>query len=159
MENVYLITGGNEGDRIGNLQQAASLIEKKAGRIIQSSALYETAAWGKTEQQDFLNQVLMIQTSLEPGDLLQSLLSVEKTMGRVRKEKYGPRTIDIDILLYGNLILNEERLQIPHPRMKDRRFVLEPLTEIAPDLVHPVFQKTIASLLMECTDPLDVRKI
>ena len=159
MEDIYLITGGNEGNPAGNLQLATSLIDKKAGRIMKSSSLYETAAWGKTEQPNFLNQVLLIHTHLEPLDLLKSILAVENSMGRIRKEKYGPRTIDIDILLYGDRILNDEELQIPHPRMQERRFVLEPLNEIAPDLIHPVLQKTIGRLLIECSDLLEVKKL
>jgi len=158
MNKAFLLTGGNLGDKTINMKNCSLLIEKHCGHILKKSALYETAAWGKTDQPDFLNQVLLIDTPLTPESLLHKILNIEQQMGRFREEKYGPRLIDIDILLYNDEVINETRLIIPHPRMQERRFVLEPLNEIAPDTIHPVFQKTIHQLLEECNDPLPVNK-
>ena len=156
---AILIIGGNIGNRQRNLQQAAELIEQKCGPIVQSSALYETEPWGNSNQQEFLNQVLIIETALEPEELLDSILTIELTMGRIREEKNGPRIIDIDILFYENEVVNTATLNIPHPEMARRRFVLEPLSELAPLLLHPVLNKTISQLLLECSDPLAVNKL
>ncbi len=158
MNKAFLLTGGNLGDRVKNMELCNFLVEKACGKINKKSSLYETAAWGKTDQPDFLNQVMLIDTVLTPEDLLRVLLMVEKEMGRHRGEKYGPRIIDIDILLYNDEVINEPRLKIPHPRMQDRRFVLEPMNEIAPGMVHPLLHKTMHELLLECTDPLAVNK-
>jgi 2-amino-4-hydroxy-6-hydroxymethyldihydropteridine diphosphokinase len=159
MNKAYLLTGGNEGDRHLHMQQARTNIELICGQVILISSLYETAPWGKPDQSDFLNQVLLVETILDPLALLKAILFIEKTGGRVRSEKNAPRTIDIDILFYDRLVLNEPGLSIPHPRIAARRFVLEPLAEISPDFVHPVLEKTISQLLLECTDELAVKKI
>jgi 2-amino-4-hydroxy-6-hydroxymethyldihydropteridine diphosphokinase len=159
MKDAYLLTGGNMGKREDNLIRARNLIGGQCGIIIKSSGLYETAAWGKEDQPSFLNQALHIQTLLTPHQLLQQLLLIEKKIGRVRKEKYGPRIIDIDILLFGTSVLNEPELILPHPELPNRRFALAPLMEIAPAIIHPVLQKTMVQLLDECTDPLPVKKI
>lgn len=153
---AWLLTGGNLGDRLKHLTSASDLIDNLCGNIKQASSIYETEAWGKTDQPSFLNQVLQIQTDLKPHQLLKKILTIEKKLGRFRKEKNGPRTIDIDILLFDNAIIKEPSLQVPHPRMQDRRFVLTPLAEIASELEHPVFKKTISALLAACTDPLEV---
>ena len=158
MNKAFLLTGGNLGDRAENLNRSCEFIEKHCGSIIKKSSLYETAAWGKTAQPDYLNQALELETALSPEELLKKLLDIEKMMGRFRAEKYGPRNIDIDILMYNDLVINEPRLKIPHPQMQNRRFVLVPLQEIAPTIVHPVFLKNIQELLMECRDPLAVHK-
>ena len=159
MNKAYLLTGGNEGDRFLHMQQARTNIEHICGQILQVSSLYETAPWGKTDQPDFLNQVLHIETSLRPEELLKAILYIEEQGGRKRTFKNAPRTIDIDILFYGRLILEEKGLTIPHPRIAERRFVLEPMNEISPEYIHPVIGKTIHQLLMECTDELGVKKI
>lgn len=158
MNTAYLLTGGNLDNREENLALACKMIKESAGIVSQASALYETAAWGKTDQPSFLNQALSIKTRLSPSLLLERLLEIERTIGRQRKEKYGPRLIDIDILLFDDMIIHEPGLSIPHPRMQERRFVLAPLAEIAADVIHPVFQKTVHQLLDECPDTLEVSK-
>lgn len=159
MNTTYLLIGGNLGNRMAYLQQACQQIEQICGTIIQQSSIYQTAAWGVADQPDFYNQVLQLQTSLQPEILLKEILYIEANMGRVRVKKMGPRTIDIDILLYENKILNSDSLIIPHPRLSERRFVLVPLHEIAPNITHPYLNKTIHQLLLECKDTLDVYKI
>jgi len=158
MNRAFLLTGGNLGDRMKNMAFCSSRVEKACGNILRKSSIYETAAWGKTDQPDYLNQVLLVETLLPPEEMLAKLLSVEKDMGRYRGEKYGPRIIDIDILLYNDEVINESMLKIPHPKMQERRFVLEPMNEIAPEMVHPVLHKTMSQLLKECSDPLAVNK-
>lgn len=159
MNKAYLLTGGNLGNRAENLQDACNYIEQYCGKIVRKSSVYETAAWGLMDQPDFYNQVLLINTTLSAKQLIGQLLMIENKMGRKREIKMGPRTIDIDILFYNNAVINEPDLIVPHPRMQDRRFVLMPLTEIAPHLIHPVFLKKITQLLEECTDTLNVYKI
>jgi 2-amino-4-hydroxy-6-hydroxymethyldihydropteridine diphosphokinase len=159
MNQAYLLTGGNMGNRSQNLARARKLIESNCGRIRQFSSLYETAAWGKTDQPAFLNQALQLETILSPRALLQQILEIEKKIGRIREEKYGPRIIDIDILLYDDKTINEAGLVLPHPELPNRRFALAPLAEIAPEMIHPVSKKTIGQLLDECPDILAVKKI
>jgi len=159
MNKAYLLTGGNEGDRFLNMQQARTNIEHICGQLLLVSSLYETAPWGNADQADFLNQVLLVETKLSPQELLRSIFFIEEKGGRKRTVKNAPRTIDIDILFYNHLVLEEPGLTIPHPRIADRRFVLEPLNEISPDYLHPVLGKSIRQLLEECTDELAVKKI
>jgi 2-amino-4-hydroxy-6-hydroxymethyldihydropteridine diphosphokinase len=159
MNKAYLLTGGNEGDRYLNLQQARTNIEHICGRLIQASSLYETAPWGNSNQADYLNQVLVVETIMNPYELLASILFIEEKGGRIRTVRNAPRTIDIDILFYNQLVLDQPGLHIPHPRIADRRFVLEPLNEISPGFIHPVFGKSIWQLLQECKDELAVKKI
>jgi 2-amino-4-hydroxy-6-hydroxymethyldihydropteridine diphosphokinase len=159
MSTAYLLIGGNLGDRKENLSRAIELIIEQCGTVTNSSSLYETAAWGITDQPSFLNQALEISTTLNAKQLMRKILKVEKIMGRVRKEKFGPRIIDIDILFYENEIHDIRFLKIPHPELQNRRFVLEPLAEINSEFQHPVLKKTIAELLEECPDNLEVKKI
>jgi len=159
MNTAFLLTGGNLGDRFFNLQTAKELIEKDCGKIIKESSVYQTAAWGFTEQPDFYNQALQLQTNLLPEELMQKLLTIEKNMGRERNIKMGPRIIDIDILLMDDFIINTPFTTIPHPRLAERRFALTPLAEIAPDIMHPVLHESIKQLLTVCKDNLPVYKI
>ena len=159
MNTAHLLIGGNLGNRKENLSKAIALINEQCGSLTRSSSIYETEAWGKTDQPSFLNQALEISTSLNARQLMRKILKVEKEMGRIREEKLGPRIIDIDIILFGNEIHDLRFLKIPHPEVQNRRFVLVPLAEIDPTLQHPVLKKTIAELLEECPDNLEVRKI
>ena len=158
MNDIYLLTGGNLGDRLQNLTAAQKLIERNAGLVVKVSGIYETAAWGFTEQASFLNQVLCIHSNLDPTKLLHCLLQIELELGRIRVEKMGPRLIDIDILFYDDQVISTAELVVPHPRIQERRFVLTPLNEIAPDFTHPVLQKTVKQLLDNCSDELEVIK-
>jgi len=159
MNSAYLITGGNMGQRDEQLAYAARLIEERCGIIIDRSSLYETAAWGKTDQSSFLNQALVLETTLSARDLLNEILYIESLMGRDRVEKYGPRIIDIDIIFFNHQIIKEDGLIIPHPEMAKRRFVLEPLNQVIPAYIHPIYYKTVTELLEQCDDKLPVKKI
>jgi 2-amino-4-hydroxy-6-hydroxymethyldihydropteridine diphosphokinase len=151
--------GGNLGDRADFLAKAKDQTSVRCGLVVKQSSLYETAAWGMEEQDAFLNQALAIETKFEAERLLKELLQIEEGLGRKREAKYGPRVIDIDLLFFNDSVIRLPHLTVPHPQVQARRFALVPLSEIAPDLVHPVFQKTIAQLLHECPDPLPVQKI
>ncbi len=159
MNKVYLLTGGNMGNRQAMLEQAKNRIQKEIGVISAWSEIYETAAWGKADQPSFLNQALETTALLSAREVLSGVLSIEAKMGRFRQEKFGPRIIDIDILLYNNAIINEPGLIIPHARLAGRRFALTPLAEIAPDYVHPILKETIGTLLLNCKDELPVKKL
>ncbi len=155
-KNVYLLLGTNLGSRSTNLQMARSLIENSAGVILESSLIYESAAWGKEDQPDFLNQVIKIHTTFNPYGLLEKLNWIESSLGRLREVKWGERIIDIDILFYEDEVIYDKALTIPHPGVTGRRFTLVPLNEIAPTLIHPQLNKTVSQLLAACEDPLKV---
>lgn len=159
MVNVFFLLGSNLGDRQGFLQQAIAAVQQHVGAIMKKSSVYETQAWGKTTEPDYLNQVLMVQTTLSPHVVLQKILDIELTLGRERLEKWGARTIDIDILFYDNLIMDDPDLVIPHPELQNRRFTLEPLAEIAPGFVHPVLKVNMLQLKFELKDCLIVKKL
>ncbi|SKC56691.1 2-amino-4-hydroxy-6-hydroxymethyldihydropteridine diphosphokinase [Ohtaekwangia koreensis] len=156
---IFLLLGSNLGDRAQNLETSRNLIQQTAGRIVKASSIYQTAAWGKSDQPDFYNQVIEIETLLDPDTLLQTTLQIEEHMGRTRTEVWGSRIIDIDILLYGDVIVEHERLKIPHPQMTNRRFTLVPLSEIASEVIHPITRKEIRELLLICEDQLAVVKV
>ncbi|HEX8333382.1 MAG TPA: 2-amino-4-hydroxy-6-hydroxymethyldihydropteridine diphosphokinase [Segetibacter sp.] len=156
MDRAFLLIGGNLGDRLLNLKEALVEIRKSVGKIVGQSQVYETAAWGITEQPAFLNQVLLVETHLPATQLLSTLLKIEKKLGRKRKAKLGPRIIDIDILFFNDDIISSPDLVIPHPELPNRRFALVPLNEVAPHFKHPVLQKTVAEMLKVCPDNLKV---
>lgn len=159
LHKVFLLLGSNLGDREQMLQSAEDAITGHEIETIQRSGLYETAAWGITDQPAFLNQVLEVETKLDPEALMQTLLEIEQSLGRERKERYGPRSIDIDILFFDTLVYHSSVVTIPHPAMQERKFVLKPLAELAPDLIHPVFHQSVQELLSQCKDELPVKKI
>lgn len=156
MNAAYLLIGGNLGNRLAFLDAAQDKIKQKGIVLLRKSSVYETAAWGNTNQPSFLNQVLEISTSMDAEELLQELLSIERELGRIRIEKNGARTIDIDILYFGEKIIIRPGLQIPHERISMRKFVLIPLTELIPDFVDPSTGKTVRNMLDECPDSLPV---
>lgn len=159
INHAFLLIGGNQGDRARHLAEARAAIEEDCGPLRRASAVYETEAWGLEDQPPFLNQALEVETHLPPHELLAALLSIETRLGRVRDQRYGPRLIDIDILLYGESVIDTPALRVPHPELPRRRFALVPLHEIAPGLLHPELQQTIGQLLTACPDPLTVHKI
>jgi len=146
---AYIALGANLGDRAANLRRALELLKQSPGiEVIGVSSFIENpAVGGPANSPAFLNGAAEISTTLSPRALLDRLLEIEKQLGRVRSEKWSPRTIDLDLLLYGSQIIDEQGLTVPHPLMHQRRFVLEPLSEIAPNVVHPVFNRTITDLL------------
>ncbi len=156
MHIAYLLTGSNLGNREAQMERASAMVSEHCGDILQASAIFETAAWGKLDQPSFLNQALCIRTPLDARALLNGILDIEAAMGRVRGEKYGARIIDIDILFFDKQLIDEPGLHVPHPFLQDRKFALACMHDIAPELVHPVFFKTIQQLLIECNDPLEV---
>lgn len=160
MTKVYLLLGGNLGDKEKIFSEARINLHNLIGEITAQSAVYETEPWGFESTDLFWNQVLEIVTSLSPEEVLRKTQQTELELGRIRKSnQYDSRIIDIDILFYGEEIVELPTLIIPHPRIQERKFVLIPLNEIAPDLKHPVFQKTISQLLSECADELRVEKV
>jgi 2-amino-4-hydroxy-6-hydroxymethyldihydropteridine diphosphokinase len=153
MENVFLLNGSNLNNSILILEKAFKLIESDLGGIIRYSGIYKSDPWGFRSSHLFFNQCLQISTPYLPLELLEKILGIEQKLGRVRKGSgYSDREIDIDILFYGNLIMESEMLVIPHPRLHLRKFTLVPLNEIAPGYIHPGFNITVQQLLIECRD-------
>ncbi|WP_276359877.1 2-amino-4-hydroxy-6-hydroxymethyldihydropteridine diphosphokinase [Daejeonella sp. H1SJ63] len=159
MHTTFLLLGSNMGDSKQYIADAIYMIGEKIGKVEKQSSLYQTASWGKSDQPDFINQAIELRTELNPESLLKSILEIEKLLGRQRSEKWGSRTIDIDILLYEDQIIDDPDLKIPHPFLPERRFALMPLHEIAPDFIHSASGKTIEQLLLELTDELFVKKL
>ena len=157
MNIVYISSGSNIGNRAANLEFGARRLDER-GNILRASSFFETEPVGYNEQPWFLNQVLKLQTTLTPRELLAQCNEIERDGGRVRTFPNAPRTLDLDILFYDDQVINEPDLIIPHPRMTERRFVLEPLAEIAPDLLHPIEKKTIHYLLANCPNTTVIRK-
>jgi 2-amino-4-hydroxy-6-hydroxymethyldihydropteridine diphosphokinase len=156
MKEVFILAGSNLGDRKANLEFAVLSLAKE-GTVLKASSYYETEPLGFRDQPWFLNQAIELETLLTPTELLLSCQEIETSCGRIRAFPNAPRTLDLDILLYGNVVIGREDLIIPHPRLAERRFVLEPLAQIAPEFVHPVLGRSIQSLLEACPDPSEVR--
>jgi 2-amino-4-hydroxy-6-hydroxymethyldihydropteridine diphosphokinase len=160
MTKLYILLGGNLGDKGKIFSEARVNLNSLIGEITAQSAVYETEPWGFESTDLFWNQVLEITTRLSPEEVLRKTQQTELELGRIRKSnQYDSRIIDIDILFYGDEIIELPNLEIPHPRIQERKFVLVPLNEIAPGLKHPVFQKTISQLLADCADQLRVEKV
>lgn len=158
MNKIYLLLGSNIGNSKAILAEAKTIIEKQIGAVTRQSDLYSTAAWGNLKQPDFLNQVIIVETALQAAAAMETILGIEKKMGRVRTVKNAPRIIDIDILFFNKEIIDLPNLTVPHPQIQNRRFVLVPLNQLSPNLRHPVLNKTIHELLIHCPDTLNVKK-
>ena len=161
MNYVYLLLGSNLGDSKSFIDKAADLIFKNVGKLIKESSFYESSPWGFSHDNSFLNKVLFIKTDYEAKRILDECQFIEKGLGRVRSnsEEYQAREIDVDILFYNDHIIESEDLTVPHPRIKDRRFTLLPMCEIAEGFVHPVLKLTLVDLLKECKDYSKVVKL
>ncbi|MCS7018755.1 MAG: 2-amino-4-hydroxy-6-hydroxymethyldihydropteridine diphosphokinase [Cytophagales bacterium] len=155
---THLLLGTNMGNRCGYLQFAQEMIQQNIGTICRYSPVYETSPWGYTQQADFLNQALVVQTHCSPEQLLTLLQEIETKAGRQRLMHWGPRTLDIDIIAIENKVICSERLQVPHPALAQRRFVLQPLAEIAPEWQHPLSRLTYRQMLASCRDNTIVKK-
>ena len=158
MNKIYLLLGSNIGNSKAILAEAKTIIEKQIGAVTRQSDLYSTAAWGNLKQPDFLNQVIIVETTLHAAAAMETILGIEKKMGRVRTVKNAPRIIDIDILFFNKEIIDLQNLTVPHSQIQNRRFVLVPLNQLSPNLRHPVLKKTIHELLIHCPDTLNVKK-
>lgn len=162
MEKCYVLFGSNMGDKNQIFAQACLLINNRCGRIVAVSSAYESEPWGFEAEEWFLNRLIIVETELEPEEMMRQLLDIETELGRVRHpeaEGYTSRTVDLDILYYGSRIVLTDSLTIPHPRLHERRFALLPLCEMVPQLVHPAFDFTQTELLRRCHDFSEVRKI
>jgi 2-amino-4-hydroxy-6-hydroxymethyldihydropteridine diphosphokinase len=163
--HAFFSLGSNQGDRAGNLERASEILVRRTGILVSRSGMYVSPPWGYQGNGDYFNCCLAIQTGMDPLPLLKEALLVERELGRERgsvgsgdrKERYSDRIIDIDLLLLDALIMKHPDLTLPHPRMTERKFVLVPLEEIAPDLIHPVTGMPIRELLQACPDPSEVR--
>ncbi len=158
-KEVFLLLGSDMGDRLSNLSQARDFICAAVGALLEQSPIYETEAWGFASEALFLNQVLRVESDLSAFDLLELLKQIELRMGRLPSllEGYVSRAIDIDILFYGNELIDSEHLTIPHSKLHERRFALLPMVDIASDMYHPLLKKSLIQLLNECQDTLNVR--
>jgi 2-amino-4-hydroxy-6-hydroxymethyldihydropteridine diphosphokinase len=156
MNKVYLGIGGNLGDKWQNIIDCKQFIAAQIGPILQASKVYQTKAWGNHDQADFYNQVLICNTTYDCTEVLHICQQIEAQLKRQRIQKWGERTMDIDILFFNDAIIHQENCTIPHPHLHQRKFVLVPLQEIDAQFVHPVFHKSIDTLLKECSDELDI---
>lgn len=160
MAQAYIGMGSNLGKREDFLRRATALLAERGGELVALSSFYQTRAWGMDNAPDFLNAVLLLKTDLEPEALLELMLELEQELGRVRSKSdgYENRSIDLDLLFYDDLVLETEDLSLPHPAIAKRRFVLEPLTELAPELQHPSLNQSMEELLHACTDETAIEK-
>ncbi len=149
---IVIALGANIGDRAYYLASAKKLLETQLGSITATSSVYKTAAWGLTEQPDFYNQVLVLESAVAMIELMPIILAIETQLGRVRSEKWAERTIDIDVLFVGDSVFTSDDLTLPHPYIQQRKFVLVPLVEVLPHFIHPVLQQSCVQLLEKCTD-------
>lgn len=163
MSDLYLSIGGNLGNRTKNLFECIKHIQEQIGDIVKTSSIYESESWGFTHPRNFYNQALQVKTNLNANTILQKIQVIETHLGRIRSEKmtqsYEGRTIDIDILLFDNLVRHKKSLHIPHPHMQNRNFVMIPMVEIAENLIHPILGKTMKELLAECPDKGKIQRI
>jgi 2-amino-4-hydroxy-6-hydroxymethyldihydropteridine diphosphokinase len=157
--HVFLSLGGNLGNTQEIFERCYPMIENKVGPILEQSSLYRTAAWGLTEQADFINQVILLESDLRPEEILTEIQAIELALGRERKITWGPRTLDLDILFIDQQIIQKADLQVPHPHIQNRKFILIPMLEIAGTYEHPIFNKTIIQLLKETNDETAVNLI
>ena len=157
--HVFLSLGGNLGNTQEIFERCYPMIENKVGKILLQSGLYQTAAWGLTDQADFINQVILLDSALEPQMILEEIQAIEKSFGRERIVTWGPRTLDLDILFIDAIQVQNDKLQIPHPHIQHRKFILIPMDEIASGYVHPLLQKSIRELLIETSDTSPVTLI
>lgn len=146
MHTAYVAFGSNIGEKESYIKRALEKIEERGMKIIKVSSIYETEPYGVLDQDSFLNGVVKIETNLTPEDLIGELLNIEKQLDRVRERRWGPRTIDLDIIFYDDLIINEKDLIIPHKDMENREFVLKPLCDIDENFIHPVLKKSVREL-------------
>ena len=156
-DQVFLQLGSNMGDRVYYLNQAKRYIADEIGSIVSESRVYESAPWGVNNQKHYLNEVIEVNTVDDPYNLLKKILHIEKKIGRVRERKWSSRIIDIDIIFYSNVIINEKNLIIPHEYMHERNFVLQPLNDIASDFVHPILKNTVNKIMKECNDKNEIK--
>jgi 2-amino-4-hydroxy-6-hydroxymethyldihydropteridine diphosphokinase len=160
MNKAYFSLGTNRGNRAANLERAIDLLSEWVGDTIIKSSVYETPPWRMVDKTNFFNQVILLEIEMPPLQLIDTIIIVETMMGRKRiGNKYESRIMDIDILFFNEEIINTEELVVPHPLIRERKFVLEPMVEIAPDFIHPIFKKSILQLLMECDDKSDIKKL
>ena len=162
VEKCFVLFGSNMGDKESIFSQTCLLINNRCGQVVKVSAAYESEPWGFEAKEWFLNRIIVVETELSPMDLLQQLLDIEKDLGRVRHPEiqgYTSRIADLDLLYYGNRIIQTETLTVPHPRLHLRRFTLVPLCDVDPDFIHPIFKMTQKELLEQCTDDDVVREI
>lgn len=159
MNEIFILLGTNLGDRFAQLSLAKQYLGSQIGKIIKTSSVYETAAWGVEDQPAFLNQVIVLHSRLSPSECLKQTQQIEQQLGRVRIKKWGERAIDIDLLYFNDEIIDLPDLKIPHPHIGERKFTLIPLAEVAPEHLHPVYKKNSVYLLNICKDSLPVTKI
>jgi 2-amino-4-hydroxy-6-hydroxymethyldihydropteridine diphosphokinase len=156
VNTAFLHLGSNEGNRLDMIKSAISMIENKIGKVTAKSALYETEAWGLKDQPDFINQAIKVSTTSTAIETLELCKKIEADLGGIKKEKWGQRSIDIDLLFWNDSVLKNEKLTLPHPQIENRNFVLIPLMEIAGEYVHPILNKTIEEIFDECEDECEV---